>query len=128
MTRFYLLSIHDPSIPAPFQRGRLKRSVSKNVGEYRENGDNTIDAGIVRLDKGLDYFPVLDEQGVSLAPVVSEDLGRAEEQVHLPVELARSVCEEANTALLLRVKRFTPRLGSMEVSGQQTNALNRQDS
>jgi hypothetical protein len=50
---------------------------SDNETKFRNYG-HTIDSGVVRLNKGLFYFPVLDDQSIAFTALVSEDGGAVE--------------------------------------------------
>lgn len=86
-------------------------------------GGGHVETGVVGLHESLLNLAVLDQQGVALAAVVSEDGGAIEGDIERLGELAGGVAQEADTALAGGVERGGPRLHDERIIDRDNDDL-----
>lgn len=68
--------------------------------------NRTVETGVVGLHESLLNLAVLDQQGVALAAVVSEDGGAIEGNIERLGELAGGVAQEADLVVFISMRLY----------------------
>lgn len=68
--------------------------------------NRTVETGVVGLHESLLNLAVLDQQGVALAAVVSEDGGAIEGDIERLGELAGGVAQEADLVVFISMRLY----------------------